>query len=147
MFQKLIATPPTWGPLPLRLGLGAIFIAHGAQKVFGVWGGSGLKAFTSGDAPLSLQPAWMWMGAAAFAELLGGVLVLLGLFTRAGAFLIASTMLVAVFGVHWKGGFFLQNKGYEYALLCLLASVALLVTGGGRFSLDDRFVHPRYRRW
>jgi putative oxidoreductase len=147
MFQKMIATAPSWAPLPLRLGLGAVFVAHGAQKVFGAWGGPGLSAFSAADAPLGLSPSWLWMGAAAVGELLGGVLLLAGLLTRFGAFLIAAVMAVAVFGVHWKAGFFAQAKGYEYPLLCLLVAVALLVSGGGRASLDERLMHPRYKRW
>lgn len=142
MFRRLIETWPTWVTLPLRLTLGAIFIAHGAQKVFGVWGGAGLSKFTAGDAPLGLRPAWLWMGAAAFAELLGGALVLLGLLTRLAAAAIAAVMLVAIFGVHW-GSFFASNRGIEYALALLGMSLALVIAGGGRASFDESLMGRR----
>ena len=136
MFRKLIATSPVWFTLPIRLGLGAVFVAHGAQKVFGSFAGPGLAKFTSFPAPYAfMRPAWLWMGAAAFAELIGGILVLLGLLTRVGAFLIFCTMLVAVVGVHWKGGLFLP-AGFEYAMSLLAMSLALLISGGGKASAD-----------
>ena len=149
MFQKLIRTSPVWFTLPVRLALGAVFVAHGAQKALGMWGGPGLSQFTSGPAPLGLKPAWLWLGAAALAELAGGVLVLLGLMTRLGALLIAAVMLVAMFGVHWRGGFFMANTpvpGIEYTLALAGMALALLVSGGGRLSLDEALMDPRYRR-
>ncbi|HEY9404313.1 MAG TPA: DoxX family protein [Pyrinomonadaceae bacterium] len=148
MFQSLIATTATWFTLPVRLALGLIFIAHGAQKVFGAWGGPGWAKFTAASAPFGfMRPAWLWMGMAALAELVGGVLVLLGLFTRAGAFFLAITMLVAMFGVHWSNGFFLGNRGIEYTVALLGMSLALLVAGGGRLSVDEKLQAPPRRRW
>ena len=144
MFRAVIRTSPTWMTLPMRIALGLIFIGHGAQKVFGVWGGRGLAAFTEGPAPLGLQPAWLWMGAAAFAEFTGGVLVLLGLFTRFGALMIVPVMLVAMFGVHW-GAFFLP-RGFEFTLALLAMALALLIAGGGRLSLDELLSGTRPRR-
>ena len=137
MFRELIATGGTWATLPLRLALGAIFVAHGAQKVFGVWGGPGWAKFTAAPAPLGfMRPAWLWMGAAAVAELVGGALVLAGLFTRLGAFLLACTMLTAIVGVHW--GAFFMPAGFEFALALLGMAIALLIEGGGRASIDGR---------
>jgi putative oxidoreductase len=148
MFRGLIATTHTWMALPLRIALGLIFIAHGAQKVLGVWGGPGLAKFTAGSAPFGfMRPAWVWMGLAAFSELVGGALVLLGLLTRAGAFFLAITMLVAMVGVHWGGGFFLSNKGIEYTVALLGMSLALLISGGGRLSIDEKLQAPRRRRF
>ena len=147
MFQKLIATSPTWITLPIRIALGIVFAAHGAQKVFGWWAGPGLEKFGTFPAPYGwMRPGWLWMWAAAFAELLGGVLILLGLLTRVGALLIFIVMLVAILGVHWAGGFFLQNQGYEYALSLLFMAISLLIAGGGRLSLDEGLMDPRYRR-
>ena len=137
MLRKLTATSATWAMLPLRLTLGVIFIAHGAQKALGSWEGPGLRAFMNFPAPYSfMRPAWLWMGAAAVAELLGGILVLLGLFTRVGAFLIACVMLSAMLGVHWSKGFFMSNMGIEYTLALLGMALALLIAGGGQASAD-----------
>jgi putative oxidoreductase len=146
MFQRLIATGSYWMTVPLRLALGAVFIAHGAQKVFGAFGGRGLAAFTAGSAPMGLRPAWLWLGAAAFAELLGGIMVLLGLLTRFGAFLILCVMVVAIKGVHW--GSFFSPGGVEYPMSLLAIALALLVSGGGAASIDRRLMSGgRGRRW
>ncbi len=138
MANRLTATSPTWTLLPIRLTLGTIMMAHGAQKLFGLWGGSGLSSWLNRPAPLDLRPSWLWMGAAAFSEFLGGVLVMLGFYTRVGAFLISCVMLVAIFGFHWPRGFFLTAGGFEFALSLLGMAVALLIEGGGQASLDIR---------
>jgi putative oxidoreductase len=148
MFQSLIATTATWFTLPVRLALGLIFMAHGAQKAFGVWGGPGWTKFLSFPAPFGfMRPTWLWMGAALAAELVGGALVFFGLLTRVGAFFLAITMLVAMVGVHWGGGFFLSNKGIEYTVALLGMSLALLIAGGGRLSVDEKLQAPPRRRW
>ena len=82
-----------------------------------------------------MRPAWLWMGAAAFSEFVGGILVLLGLLTRVGAFLIACVMLTAIIGVHWPN-FFANNRGFEYPLALLAMALALLIAGGGQASVD-----------
>lgn len=135
MFRKLMATSPTWVTLPLRLALAGVFIGHGAQKALGAFGGPGLAKFIAFPAPFAfMRPAWLWMGAAAVAELIGGILVLLGLLTRVGAFLLFCVMLTAVVGVHWPK-FFLP-PGIEYAVSLLAMSLALLISGGGMASVD-----------
>ena len=137
MFRRLIATSATWFTLPIRLGLGAVMIAHGAQKVLGSFGGSGFNAFISGNTPFSfMRPTWLRLAAGAFSELVGGLLIVLGFLTRLGAFFIACTMLTAVVGVHWSGGFFASNRGYEYPLALLAMAIALMVSGGGQASID-----------
>ena len=137
MFRKLIATSSTWFALPVRLALAAVFIAHGSQKVLGSFNGPGFRAFTSGNTPFGfMRPAWLWLAAAAFAEFFGGILVGLGFLTRFAAFLIACVMVTAIAGVHWPGGFFAANRGYEYPLTLLAIAVALLIAGGGQLSVD-----------
>jgi putative oxidoreductase len=83
-----------------------------------------------------MRPAWLWLAAAAFSEFAGGILVGLGLLTRVAAFLIACVMVTAIAGVHWPGGFFAANRGYEYPLSLLAMAVALLIAGGGQASVD-----------
>ena len=135
MLRRLTATSATWATIPLRLAMGAAFIGHGAQKVLGSFGGPGLKQFTSFNAPFSfMRPAALWMGAAAFAELIGGVLIVLGLFTRIGAFLIVCVMLTAIAGVLWPK--FFAPEGMELAVAFLGMALALLILGGGQLSVD-----------
>jgi putative oxidoreductase len=137
MFRKLIATSSTWFTLPIRFGLAAVMIAHGAQKVLGSFGGPGFNAFINGNTPFGfMRPTWLWLGAAALSELLGGIFVGLGFLTRVGAFFIACTMLTAIVGVHWTNGFFAGNRGYEYPLSLLAMAIALLIAGGGQASID-----------
>jgi putative oxidoreductase len=137
MFRRLIATSPTWFTIPIRMGLAAVMIAHGAQKVLGSFNGPGFKTFIGGTTPFGfMRPAWLWLGAAALSELVGGILVGLGFLTRVAAFFIACTMLTAIIGVHWNGGFFASNRGYEYPLSLLAMALALLIAGGGQASID-----------
>jgi putative oxidoreductase len=136
MFRKLIATSPSWVTVPIRLGLATIMVAHGAQKVLGTFGGPGLEKFVSGSTPFGfMKPTWLWLGAAALSELIGGLLILLGLLTRLGAFFIACVMLTAVVGVHWPA-FFASQSGYEYPLALLAMALGLLISGGGMASVD-----------
>ena len=135
MFRRLIATSSTWITVPLRLALAAVFLAHGSQKVLGSFGGTGLSAWVLRPAPLSfMRPAWLWLGAAAFSELVGGVLILLGLLTRVAAFFIACVMIAAIAGVHWPN--FFAPQGIEYPMTILAACLALLIAGGGKLSVD-----------
>lgn len=140
MFRRLTATWPTWATLPMRLILGISFIAHGAQKVFGVLGGPGLSKWMAGPEMMTmgLRPAWLWLAVAAFSELLGGLLVLLGLLTRLGALMITGVMIVAT-GLTWGrgGAFFIQNQGIETHLWVIGMTLALLIAGGGRASVDE----------
>lgn len=137
MFQKIVATSSAWFTLPIRLALAAVMIAHGSQKVLGTFSGSGFNKFIAGTAPFGfMRPAWFWLGAAALSELVGGILIGIGFLTRVGAFFIACTMLTAVVGVHWSGGFFASNRGYEYPLSLFAMAIALLIAGGGQASVD-----------
>lgn len=124
-----------WSTVPLRLGVGLPLAAHGAQKLFGWFGGYGLTA-TAGffDKALGMHPGLLWATLAGCGECFGGVLVLLGLATRFASLTTAIVMSVAVWAVH-AGGFFIPN-GFEFPLSLLLASLALLISGGGALSVD-----------
>ena len=136
MLRRIIATTATWVPIPIRLALGAVCIAHGSQKVLGAFGGPGLSGFVSGNTPFAfMRPTWFWLGAAAFSEFVGGTLLVLGLLTRVGAFFIACVMLTAVVGIHWPN-FFANSRGFEYPLSLLAMALALLISGGGAASVD-----------
>lgn len=135
MFRRLISTSATWIPLPLRLAMATIFVAHGAQKVLGSFHGPGFEKWISITPPFGfMKPAWLWLGAAAFSELIGGILIFLGLLTRVGAFLIACTMVTALAGQHWPN--FFAPQGIEYPLALLAICLALLISGGGIASVD-----------
>jgi putative oxidoreductase len=135
MFRRINSTSSTWVTLPLRLALAAVFMGHGAQKVLGSFGGPGFNAWISGSVPFSfMRPAWLWLGAAALSELVGGVLVLFGLLTRVGAFLLVCVMVSAIVGKHW--GSFFAPAGMEYPLSLLAMCLALLIAGGGQLSVD-----------
>jgi len=136
--QKILTTDNSIATLILRVGLGLALIPHGAQKLFGWFGGYGLQATGQWMESIGLQPGLLMAALAGGAEFFGGLALLLGLLTRPAAALTAFTMLVAIFSVHWSSGFFLSNGGYEYGFVLLIASVSLLVSGGGRFSLDRR---------
>jgi putative oxidoreductase len=135
MFRRLISTSATWVPLPLRLAMATIFVAHGAQKVLGSFNGPGLEKWLSFPAPFGfMKPAWLWLAAAAFSELIGGILIFLGLLTRLGAFLIACIMVTALAAKHWPN--FFAPGGIEYPLALVAISLALLISGGGIASVD-----------
>jgi putative oxidoreductase len=145
MFRRILATVPSWSTIPIRLALGAVMLAHGSQKVLGIFGGPGFKAFISVDTPFPfMRPPWLWLAAAALSEFLGGILVILGLCTRVAAFVIACTMATAVFGVLWPN-FFSSNKGFEFPMVLLAMALSLLISGGGAASVDLMFSGRRRR--
>ena len=124
------------GLLALRLVLGAVFLAHGAQKAFGAFGGPGFEGATGFVGSLGFRPARVWAGLAVGGELAAGFLFLLGLFTPIASLLALATMAVAIAKVHGPKGFFVQNGGYEYNLVLIIAALAVAAMGPGRFSLD-----------
>jgi len=135
-FNTLIAAGNHWSGLALRVPLGLIFAAHGAQKLFGWFGGYGLEGTGQWMASIGLEPGYLMALAAGSAEFFGGLLLLLGLLTRPTALVLAVTMLVAILSVHIGNGLFMSNNGYEFGLALLAGSISLLISGAGRLSLD-----------
>ena len=131
----------SWGIAALRITVGAVLLAHGAQKLM-LYGFAGTAGFFAHlGIPFPALSAVLSIGA----EFLGGMALILGLFTRPVAAILAFNMAVAVFGVHLKGGFFLP-AGAEYALTLLVANISLALTGAGAFALDH-VVQPALKPW
>jgi putative oxidoreductase len=133
----------SFGPVALRIAVGAVFLAHGAQKLFGVWGGGGLSGTAAFFAQLGLSPAYPLALFVALVEFLGGLLVMAGAFTFVTAIVLTLNMLVAVWKVHLANGFFLnwtiapgQGHGYEFNLVLIASLVSLTLTGPGALSVD-----------
>ena len=124
------------GVLALRLALGAVFLGHGAQKAFGAFGGPGFEGAAGFVGSMGLRPARFWAALAVGGELVAGVLFLLGLLTPLAGLLVLATMAVAIVKVHGPKGFFVQDGGYEYNLVLIIAALAVAAMGPGRFSLD-----------
>jgi putative oxidoreductase len=134
--QRVLGTDAGFGPLALRIPIGIIFIAHGAQKLFGAFGGYGLEGTGQFMASLGLTPGYLMALLAGRAEFFGGLALLFGVLVRPAAAALAFAMLVAIFSVHFKNGLFMDKNGYEYALALLAASVSLLFSGAGKLSVD-----------
>ena len=137
LLTKLTTSQAGFSALALRIPVGITFIAHGAQKLFGAFGGYGLEGTGQWMASIGLEPGYTLAFLAGSAEFFGGIAILFGLLTRPAAAVLALTMLVAIFGVHIGNGLFMANNGYEYALALLAVSVSLVFSGAGRLSIDS----------
>jgi putative oxidoreductase len=119
-----------------RLVLGLLMAAHGAQKLFGWFGGYGLAGTGGFFESLGFRPGRAFAAAASLAEIAGGLLVALGLLGPVGPALIISVMIVAAISVHWEHGVFSTANGIEVPLLYASGALALALTGYGAYSLD-----------
>lgn len=124
------------GILILRLVIGLTLAAHGAQKLFGWWGGPGMKGWTGAMNHMRIRPATPWAWASALAEFGGGLGLALGFLNPLPSFAIAGSMLVAIALVHLPKGFFNSKGGYEFNLAILAAVAAVALIGPGPYSLD-----------
>jgi putative oxidoreductase len=124
------------GLLVARLVLGLPMAAHGAQKLFGWFGGHGLAGTAGFFEMLGFRPGRLFATAAAVGEVAGGLLVALGLLGPVGPALMLSVMIVATVAVHWKNGFFAMQNGIELGTLYATGALALAFTGPGAWSLD-----------
>jgi len=127
------------GILILRLVIGLTMAAHGAQKLFGWWGGPGMNGWTGAMNRMRIRPAVPWAWMSALAELLGGIGLAVGLLTPLPSLAIAGSMLVAIALVHWPKGFWVTKGGYEFNLSILAAIAAIALAGPGAYSLDSAF--------
>src|SRR5262249_13878458 len=124
------------GLLVLRLVIGLIMAAHGAQKLFGWWGGPGMTSWTAAMTRLRIPPAQPWAWISALSEFLGGLGLAVGFLIPLPDLAIAGAMLVAIALIHWPKGFWNTKGGFEFNLSILAAVTAVALTGPGAFSLD-----------
>jgi putative oxidoreductase len=140
VLDAVLGTYPSWSLLVVRLGLGVVFFAHGAQKVLGWFGGDGLGGTIKAFRGMGVSPAAATM--AAFIEFLGGLGMLFGLLARPAAVGIIVVMLVAIAKVHGQHGFFLnlgvpgKGPGFEFNFALIVMALAILIGGAGVLSLD-----------
>jgi putative oxidoreductase len=135
-FQRVLATDAGWAPLALRIPVGVIFAAHGAQKLFGWFGGYGLEGTGQWMDSIGLGPGYLMALLAGTVEFFGGLALIAGLLVRPIAAALAFTMLVAIFSVHIDKGLFVAKNGYEFALALLAITAALAIGGAGKASID-----------
>jgi len=119
----------------LRVFAGLMLLPHGAQKLFGAFGGYGLEATGQFFATKLGLPAPL-AALAGFIEVFGGIALALGLLTRVAAILVVGLMAVAIVAVHIPAGYFWTNGGYEYPLLWGVVALYFAIRGGGRISVD-----------
>jgi putative oxidoreductase len=147
MLKKLIETDNDIAVFILRLLLGIVFFPHGAQKVFGWFGGQGFAGTMAGFEKMGIPALFALL--AVLAESAGSVGLITGLLTRVAAFGIACNMVVAVALIHFRNGFFMNwfgqkhGEGFEYHILVVAIALALMIKGGGRWSLDGLLSRKR----
>jgi len=142
MLRWMLGTDGDWVITIVRIVLGVVFFAHGAQKALGWFGGAGLQSTVRVFREQLRIPAPLALLSVA-AEFLGGLGLIVGLLSRIAALGIAVVMIVALVAVHGKFGFFMnwygekQGHGIEYHILVLALALAVMVKGAGAFSLDQ----------
>jgi len=122
----------------MRIVVGGFLIPHGMQKLFGAFGGGGIEGTTAGFAKMGLEPAPLMALLAGGTEFFGGILIVLGLFTRIGAAAATILLLTAAIHVHYANGFFAGKGGYEFALLLAVMAFYVFIKGGQHCSLDRK---------
>nr|WP_248561093.1 DoxX family protein [Niallia sp. NCCP-28] len=127
------------GILLIRLVVGLAFIGHGAQKLFGSFGGHGLEGTGGFFESIGIKPGKTMAIFAGLSEFIGGLLFVLGLFTPIASLLIIITMIVAISKVHAANGFWAASNGYELNLLYIITALSVAFTGAGAYSLDALF--------
>jgi putative oxidoreductase len=134
--KSLFSTRAGYGIAVLRIIVGIIFMAHGSQKLFGMFGGYGLEGTGQYMASLGLNPGYLMALLSGSAEFFGGLALFLGLLVRPAAVVLIVMLVVAILSVHIHNGLFMANNGFEYGLVLLGVAVAVLIEGAGRLSVD-----------
>ncbi len=134
--QSVLGTRAGYGLTVLRIFVGIIFAAHGSQKLFGWFGGGGLAGTAQWMERIGLAPGTLMALLSGGTEFFGGLALIIGLLARPAALGLSFTLLVAIFTVHISNGLFMANNGYEFALALLGGTLAVLIEGAGKASLD-----------
>ncbi|MGB5444472.1 MAG: DoxX family protein [Psychromonas sp.] len=137
LIHKLLLSNAGFAAPILRVPLGIVLMAHGSQKLFGLFGGYGLQGTGQFMESVGFAPGYVMALLAGSGEFFGGLALILGLLTRPAAVVTAFTMIMAM-TVHIGNGLFVTNNGYEYALILAVASLTLVVQGGGALSVDNK---------
>jgi len=124
------------GLLIIRLVIGLLFVGHGAQKLFGWFGGYGLKGTGGWFESIGMKPGVSVALFAGLAELIGGILFTLGLLTPLAGIMIAGTMVMAIIKVHGPNGLWATANGYEYNLTLMSVAIGIALIGPGKYALD-----------
>ena len=136
MINKVLSTRAGYGLTVVRLFVGIIFAAHGAQKLFGLFGGYGIAGTAQYMESIGLAPGQLMAILAGGTEFFAGLALIIGLLVRPAALGLTILSLVAIFSVHISNGLFMANNGYEFALALLGGSLAVLIEGAGKLSVD-----------
>ena len=136
LIHTVLGSRAGYGLTVLRIFVGIIFAAHGSQKLFGWFGGGGLAGTAKWMESIGLAPGMLMAVLAGGTEFLGGLALIIGLLARPAALGLSFTLLVAIFSVHISNGLFMANNGYEFALALLGGTVAVLIEGAGKLSID-----------
>ncbi|WP_426210882.1 DoxX family protein [Pseudomonas sp. TWR2-1-1] len=136
LIQTVLGTRAGYGLTVLRVFVGIIFAAHGSQKLFGWFGGGGLAGTAQWMESIGLTPGTLMALLSGGTEFFAGLALIVGLLARPAALGLSFTLLVAIFSVHIHNGLFMANNGYEFALALLGGTVAVLLEGAGKLSID-----------
>jgi putative oxidoreductase len=136
LINKVLFTRAGYGLTILRIAVGVIFAAHGSQKLFGLFGGYGLAGTAQYMDSLGLHPGYLMATLAGGTEFFAGLALIIGLLVRPAALGLTFLSLVAIFTVHISNGLFMANNGYEFALALLGGSLAVMIEGAGKLSVD-----------
>ena len=135
--HTVLGTHAGYGLTVLRVLVGIIFAAHGSQKLFGWFGGGGLAGTAQWMESIGLAPGTLMALFSGGTEFFGGLALIIGLLARPAALGLTFTLVVAIFTVHISNGLFMANNGYEFALALLGGTLAVLIEGAGKLSLDQ----------
>ncbi len=134
--KKLLLSNAGYEVTLFRIMIGIIFAAHGAQKLFGLFGGYGIEGTAGFMESIGLTPGYLMAFLAGAGEFFGGLFLIAGFLTRFAALTTAIISVVAMLTVHINNGFFMSNNGIEFILLLLVGSISLIISGSGKLGID-----------